>query len=101
MEDSVAKLSFECQRNFVKLKEILELTDGNLEVSSRDIEDELGRFRMWASNIGAIKIGKASLDYRLREAEYLSENVKSLLRDLKGVLNEGDLASPRYVLTWQ
>jgi len=98
-QDTIAKLSFDCQRNFVKLKDILESTDGNLVVSGRDIEDELGRFRMWASNIGAIKIGKASLDYRLREAEYLSENVKSLLTDLKGVLNEGDLDSPRYVLT--
>ncbi|KAF2109006.1 hypothetical protein BDV96DRAFT_247899 [Lophiotrema nucula] len=46
------------------------------------VRDELGRFRVWAGNIGAHKKGKSSLDFRLREASYLSKNVLDLLLDL-------------------
>jgi len=63
------------------------------------LEDELGRFRLWASNIGAMNPRKASLDYRLRNADYLLYNVKSLLEHLHQSLHEGALDLRPQVLT--
>ena len=45
-------------------------------------EDELGRFRMWAANIGAHKTGQASLDFRLRDASHVREQIIKLLQGL-------------------
>ena len=36
-------------------------------------EDELGRLRMWAANIGAHQTGQSSLDFRLRDSSYIRE----------------------------
>lgn len=94
-QPTIAVLSLACQRNLGELSNALESTNGDKfqnELSSTEIEDELGRFRMWASNIGALSAGKASLDYRLRDAEYLFQNVKSLLQDLKEGLSKGFIA---------
>jgi len=89
----IAKLSLDCQRRFYELCNALEAryTDSESRDSSTStaLEDELGRFRLWAGNIGALKTGRASLDYRLRDAEYLSQNAKSLLGGLKKSLAEG------------
>jgi hypothetical protein len=59
------------------------------DVSRTELEDELARFKIWATNIGAMNVGKASLDHRLRDAEYLHEDVTSLLKDLQENLREG------------
>lgn len=91
----IAILSLACQRHFGELGNTLDSTNGDKfqnELSSAEIEDELGRFRLWASNIGALSAGKASLDYRLRDAEYLFQNVKSLLQNLKESLSKGFIA---------
>lgn len=86
----LARLSLDCQTRFEILNTSLTSANGGkFALSSTAIDDELGRFRLWASNIGAINIGKASLDYRLRDVEYLHQNVKSLLEDLKESLREG------------
>ncbi|KAH6844729.1 hypothetical protein B0I37DRAFT_167460 [Chaetomium sp. MPI-CAGE-AT-0009] len=45
-------------------------------------EDESTRFKMWVGNLGAHQCGRASLDYRLREAPHLQEQVIYLLKDL-------------------
>ena len=42
-------------------------------------EDELGRLRMWAANIGAHRIGQSSLDYRLRDASHIRQQILKLL----------------------
>jgi hypothetical protein len=66
------------------------LNDQDIEAVTRSaVDDELGRFRIWATNIGALSIGRVSLDHRLRDADYLHQNVKSLLEDLKESLSEG------------
>ncbi len=56
-------------------------------------EDEFTRFKMWAGNLGAHQNGRASLDYRLREAPHLQEQVVYLLKDLSQSLQDA-LAIP-------
>jgi hypothetical protein len=46
------------------------------------IEDQLGRFSIWAANNGLFAPARASLDYRLREAEDVQRLVMGLLRTL-------------------
>lgn len=49
-----------------------------------------GRFRVWSGNIGAHHVsGKASLDYRLRDATYIKTRFVRLLQDLNQLLGEG------------
>lgn len=48
-----------------------------------------GRFKMWAGNCGAHRTGRASLDYRLREALHLHQQVVHLLNCLERALVEG------------
>ena len=56
--------------------------------------DELGRLRLWASNIGAHQRGRSSLDFRLRDASNIRDQIHRLLnslceavRDVKEVLD--------------
>ncbi|KAL3472857.1 hypothetical protein BJX99DRAFT_234764 [Aspergillus californicus] len=46
------------------------------------IEDQVGRFSIWASNIGVFAATRASLDYRLREAEDVQRLIFGLLKTL-------------------
>ena len=45
-------------------------------------EDELGRLRLWAANIGAHQTGQSSLDFRLRDASHVREQIIKLLHGL-------------------
>ena len=51
-------------------------------------DDAFTRFKMWAGNLGAHQSGRASLDYRLREAPHLQEQVIYLLEDLSQSLQD-------------
>ncbi len=51
-------------------------------------EDELGRLRMWAANIGAHQTGQSSLDFRLRDASHIREEIIKLLQGLLRRLQE-------------
>ena len=53
------------------------------------VEDEYGRFKIWAGNIGAHRSGRVSLDHRLREAPRTRERLINLLGDLENNLNDG------------
>ncbi|KAL8790018.1 MAG: hypothetical protein Q9195_006567 [Heterodermia aff. obscurata] len=44
--------------------------------------DELGRLRIWAANIGAHKIGQSSLDFRLRDASHIRDQIIKLLNSV-------------------
>ena len=44
--------------------------------------DELGRLRIWAANIGAHKIDQSSLDFRLRDASHIRDQIIKLLRSV-------------------
>ncbi|KAL8672722.1 MAG: hypothetical protein Q9224_007561, partial [Gallowayella concinna] len=50
--------------------------------------DELGRLRIWASNVGAHQSGQSSLDFRLRDASHIRNEVVKLLDSLKRLLDE-------------
>lgn len=58
------------------------------QVSDADIEDEFGRFRLWAANIGALSRGHGSLDYRLRDAPVVLEGALKLLNELQQELHQ-------------
>ncbi|KAK4177089.1 hypothetical protein QBC36DRAFT_310460 [Triangularia setosa] len=62
---------------------------GSLSALSRQvIQNELSRFKVWAGNIGAHRSGRASLDYRLRDASNIRSQVVALLQDLIESLND-------------
>lgn len=46
-------------------------------------QDELGRLRLWAANIGAHQRGESSLDHRLREASHIKDQTLRLLERLQ------------------
>ena len=54
-----------------------------------DAYNEAGRLRVWAGNLAAHRIGRSSLDHRLRQAGHLRQNIVSLLVDLQKHLHEG------------
>ncbi|KAJ3541543.1 hypothetical protein NM208_g4558 [Fusarium decemcellulare] len=62
-------------------------SQGNAEDLST-FEDESTRFKMWVGNLGAHQSGRASLDYRLREALHLQEQVVYLLKDISDSLQD-------------
>jgi hypothetical protein len=94
METSVlsSAVSRSCLEGFIDLCKSLKGLSGDhrflKQISLVDVEDELGRFRVWAGNIGALQAGHSSLEYRLREASLVLQNVLKLLSELKALLYE-------------
>ena len=60
-------------------------------------EDEQGRLRLWAANIGAHQTGQSALDYRLRDASHIKQQVVNILTKLKKDLGEAEEVSSEYV----
>jgi hypothetical protein len=52
------------------------------------LQDEIGRFRVWSGNLGALQKGHSSLDYRLRDSPLLSTNALQFLKELESNVNE-------------
>jgi len=98
----ISTLGLDCQKQFEDLIDGLgrsglgeddgDLQDGLLSIAIVPIKEELGRFRTWANNIGAVASGRGSLDYRVRGVEYLRHNVKSSLESLRASLIYGIIA---------
>ena len=55
-------------------------------------EDELGRLRIWAANIGAHQTGCSSLDFRLRDASNVRAQIVKLLESLLRKLQDTRVA---------
>ncbi|KAL8787299.1 MAG: hypothetical protein Q9213_002290 [Squamulea squamosa] len=55
-------------------------------------QDELGRLRMWAANIGAHQTNQSSLDYRLRDSSHIQQQIRKLLDKLLDRLREAKRA---------
>ena len=51
-------------------------------------EDELGRLQVWTANIGAHQTGQSSLDFRLRDASHIRQQIVRLLQDLAHTLQD-------------
>lgn len=58
--------------------------------SIKQFDDEFGRLRLWASNIGAHQKGQSSLDFRLRDASNIRDQIRRLLEDLRDTLRDVD-----------
>ncbi len=73
-----------CLESFNQLAERSEQTYYRREdeVASVSWMDELGRLRVWAANTGALHTGQSSLDFQLRDASHINQQVVELLRDL-------------------
>ena len=50
--------------------------------------DELGRFRIWRSNIGAHRKGRRSLDFQVRDDAEIREQIIELLQSLESMLQD-------------
>ena len=90
---SIASQYVCCWNSFNKLLQNLETSNETNETNDKAVAqtlmDEFGRFKVWAGNAGAHRIGKVSLDYRLRESPHVHEELTELLRELSKDLDEG------------
>ncbi|CAF9921052.1 MAG: hypothetical protein ALECFALPRED_001699 [Alectoria fallacina] len=84
MATSISSLIIACLKSFNEFIEetgrFQEENVGGLAASAW--KDELGRLRMWAANIGAHQTGQSSLDFRLRDASHVREQIIKLLQSL-------------------
>jgi hypothetical protein len=83
-EKSIASLHHNCQFSFRRLFHLLG-DDG----ISQGLQNDTGRYRVWAENAGAHRVGRVSLDHRLREASDMKQMVIELLADLNQAIKEG------------
>ena len=90
---SIASLGRQCVSYFDQLRHLLRDSDPQRHagISYSGACDKLGRFRIWAGNIGALQDERkqSSLDFRLREAPRIADQVVELLQDLSESLNGG------------
>lgn len=92
MATTIAEGYVVCCKSFDKLCEALQTSDGryNEQMSLASVLDEYGRFNSWAGNIGAHRAyGRVSLDYRLREATEIREQILTFLQYLTGTVEKG------------
>jgi hypothetical protein len=55
---------------------------------------QLARFKLWSASLGAHRAtGNRALEYRLRDASSIKNQVLSLLQDLSTVLDQGEHAA--------
>jgi hypothetical protein len=77
-------------RGFQTLTNALTTSNGKWadSIDCDGLQDEIGRFRVWSGNLGALQKGHSSLDYRLRDSPLLSSNALKFLEELEGNINE-------------
>ena len=87
----IAERSNGCLQLFDRLSSLLHDNDSKHLISPAACLDELGRFCLWANNIGAfLRIEfRNSLDFRLREASKICSRVVEFLEDLVEALEDG------------
>ncbi|KAH6867306.1 hypothetical protein B0T10DRAFT_419988, partial [Thelonectria olida] len=82
---SLADLGLETLNFFERVQAI----DGTpKEWPSAPLATEAERFELWAVNLGLFVAGHGSLDYRLREAERLTQTIQRFLQELTDLLAE-------------
>ena len=90
---SLATTSRACAQAFTQLYTLLK--DPQHEelsgLTQSAIEDECGRFRIWAGNLGALQQlpSPTSLDHRLRQSPKIACHIHELLETLKDSLQDG------------
>ena len=63
--------------------------DSSSRMHFASITDEIGRYNVWAGNVGAHQHGRSSLDYRLRDASQIREEFVKVLEYLRETLDDG------------
>ncbi|KAI3319726.1 hypothetical protein HD806DRAFT_258866 [Xylariaceae sp. AK1471] len=85
---SISNLAANCSSNLNKV--VTTLIDEDTTLLLREqIDDERGRFRIWASNLGALHVAKSSrsLDFRLQNSPRMRQSVVDGLERLAGISN--------------
>ena len=99
MADSISSSIVTCLKAFNEFIEDIQDPDEDepegLHVQTW--QDELGRLRIWAANIGAHQTGQSSLDFRLRDSSHIRQQIIKLLdellqrlQDVRHVIAEGE-----------
>lgn len=96
MPPTISSLLIECMRCLSQLLTSGYLIQYDSEIRKDLWEDDLGRLRVGASNIGAHQTGQSSLDFRLRNASHINRQTIRLLEALQRTLTnlEEVLAEP-------
>jgi len=81
-----------CFAGFEKLCLSLAKADTAIKckVAPFNVNDEIGKFRLWCGNIAAHRRGRSSLDYKLREASHIRDRILDLLRSLESIIREAN-----------
>ncbi|KAB8229665.1 uncharacterized protein BDW43DRAFT_314700 [Aspergillus alliaceus] len=74
------------------------LPDYEAEVPCAFWHDELGRLRLWSANIGAHQTNQSSLDYRLRDASHIKDQVIRQLDRLQRITEDIQLGLEEQLL---
>ena len=94
VQSPIASRTKTCLELFERLNELsLQLDEERDSIApTTEAADCLGRFRIWAGNIGAFQRfeSKSSLDYRLRDAKKIAIQIVGLLDDLAESLEDGE-----------
>ena len=87
---SISSLTTICLREFLELIELSTSVDNAFEIGP-NLQDELGRLRVWIGNLGAHRkqADRLSLDHRLREAPGLHSQVRNHITALIEAVQEG------------
>ena len=90
MTISISAVFIPCLESFNRLVKRVELSGyvHKDQVPSTSWADELERVRIWATNIGAHQTGQSSLEFRLRDALYISRQITKLLNDLQRSIDD-------------
>ena len=91
MAISISTSIIACLKAFNAFVEDLQALNGKNPASFLLInawQDELGRLRIWAANVGAHQTNQSSLDYRLRDSSHIREQIVKLLDELMKRLHE-------------
>jgi hypothetical protein len=80
MDNSISSTLAVCFQRFSRTLGSDTLASHDSDVPISLWQDELGRLRVWAANIGAHRKDQASLDYRLRDASHIRDQTIQLLK---------------------
>ncbi|OQE35432.1 hypothetical protein PENCOP_c013G07937 [Penicillium coprophilum] len=84
---AVSELLKSCYIQFNSLIASDGLAKHNIEVPLQAWKDELGRLRVWAANLND-QTEISSLDYHLRDASHIKDQILSLLERVKELLSD-------------
>ncbi|KAE9583000.1 hypothetical protein CGMCC3_g801 [Colletotrichum fructicola] len=60
------------------------------QLPSQVVRDQQDRFKLWATNLGALQRGRASLDFRLMDSSLMHSTVYKLLKELENTIKRSE-----------